>query len=263
MDKELPADQLPHRPSKTFIRVTPSNLPGVQTCTAGVVMRRTLDLDDVAQRIVNTRTEFRKETLTTVFRLMLDEIYEATSGGFNVDFGLARTEVAVAGSFESERSPFDRKRHTLVPRLIPSPRLKQCVRRLCAENTCRDTPGPRPLYVSLAIEPRQAGSGEPVNRIPAGTHPFVSVYGAALKLAGDLPEVGLTVRCAETGESYFFAPSELAINTGRRLCFVPRFAFTPGEWEAVVATQLSPTRQLYKTLRVSSLSFLVEEVHAT
>ena len=263
MDKELPADQLPHRPSKAFIRVTPSNLPGVQTCTAGVVLRRTLDIDDLARRIVDTRTEFRKETLVTVFRLMLDEIYNATFDGFNVDFGLARTEVAVAGSFESELSPFDKKQHTLVPRLLPSPRLKQCVRRLPAENACRKAPGPRPAYVSLATEPYRAGSGEPVNRIPAGTHPFVSIYGASLKVAGDLPEVGLTVRCAATGESYFIAPSELAINTGPRICFVPRFAFTPGEWEATLATQLSPTRRLYKTLRVSSLSFIVEEVHAT
>ncbi|MCC8170252.1 MAG: DUF4469 domain-containing protein [Parabacteroides sp.] len=263
MDKELPADQLAYQPSKAFIRVTPSNLPGVQTCTGGVIRRRTLDIDGLAERIVGLRTEFRQQTLVTVFRLMLDEIYNATAEGFNVDFGLARTEIAVSGCFESEMSPFDKKRHTLVPRLYPSPRLKQCVRQLPAENVYREVPGPRPYRVSLAGGPSLRGSDEALNRIPAGTHPFVSVYGTSLKIAGDLPEVGLTVRCVETDESYFFPAAGLAVNTGPHLCFVPHFAFTPGEWEVTVATQLSPSRCLYKTLRVSSLSFLVEEVHAT
>ena len=260
MDKELPADQLPPKPSKVSVHVTPTYLPGVQACRASVIRRRTLDLDGVARRIVDTRTEFRKETLVTVFRLMLEEIYNATFEGFNVDFGLARTDIAVTGRFESELSPFDNKRHALVPSLIPSPRLRQCVRHLRAENACRKTPGPRPAEVSLAIEPYRAGGSGAFNRIPAGTHPFVSVYGASLKIAGDLPEVGLTVRCVETGESHFFPPSGLAINTGPRLCFVPHFAFTPGEWEVTIATQLSPARSLYKTLRISSLPFTVEDV---
>lgn len=78
-----------------------------------------------------------------------------------------------------------------------------------------------------------------------------------------LPGVGLTIRCLETGESHFYSPHDLPINTGPRLCFTPDYPLTPGEWEATVSTQLSPQRHLYKTLRTDSIIFTVEEVRDT
>lgn len=263
MDKELPKDKLTILPPKAFIRVTESHLPGVKTCKANVGFRHTIDIDSLAQRVVNSGSYFRKESLIAAFRLMINEIYEATEDGFNVDFGLGRTDVVVDGAFDNVWSPFDKHQHTLAPRLYPSPRLKQCVGRIPAENIRPQQNGPQPDYASLAIEPLKHRDAATFNRIPPGRHPFVSIYGKHLKLAGDLPGVGLTIRCLETGESHFYAPADLAINTGLRLCFTPDYPFTPGEWEAVVATQLSPQRHLYQSVRSDSLIFTVQDVRDT
>lgn len=263
MDKELPKDELWLTPHKAYIRVSESHLPGVKACRGNIAFRHTIDIDDLAQRVVDGRCLFRKETLTTTFRLMLNEVYEAVNDGFNVDFGLGRTDVVVEGAFESVMSPFNKKQQALVPRIYPSPRLRQCVERIPAENYYPPKNGPRPSYASLSIEPFDAKSGEVYNQIPAGRHPFASIYGSHLKLAGDLPGIGLTIRCLETGESYFYGPRDLMVNTGSRLCFNTDFTFTPGEWEATVATQLSPQRHLYKTLRAGSVTFTVAEVRDT
>lgn len=260
MDKELPKDKLKLTPRKAYIRVTESHLPGIKACKASVAFRSTIGVDDLAQRIVDSGSFFRKESLITSFSLMMNEVYEAIDDGYNVDFGLGRTDVAVDGPFESVLSPFDKKIHTLIPHLYPSPRLKQCVGRIPCENYHPTKNGPKPSYVSLSIEPFDRNSGEKYNCIPAGSHPFVSIYGSHLKLAGDLPGVGLTIRCLETGESYFYSLRDLAINTGPRLCFNPAYPFTPGEWEAVVATQLSPERHLYKAVYSASLTFTVLDV---
>ena len=263
MDKELPKDKLGLTPRKAHIRVTESHLPGIKACKASVAFRDTIGIDDLAQRIVDSGSYFRKESLISSFRLMVNEIYNATNDGFNVDFGLGRTDVLVDGPFESVLSPFDKKLHTLVPRIYPSPRLKQYVGRIPAENYHPAKSGPRPSYASLSIDPFEHDNGETYNHIPAGRHPFVSIYGDHMKLAGDLPGIGLTIRCLETGESYFYTPHDLAINTGPRLCFNPDYPFTPGEWEAVVTTQLSPQRHLYKTLRSGSVTFTVDEARVS
>lgn len=263
MDKELPKDKLSLTPPTAFIRVTESHLPGVTTCKANVGFRHTIHIDDLAQRIVDSGSHYRKESLISAFRLMINEIYEAMEDGFNVDFGLGRTDVVVDGAFDNPSSPFDKKQHTLVPRLYPSPRLRQCIGRIPAENYRPQQNGPQPSYASLAIEPVKHPDPQTFNRIPPGRHPFLSIYGKHLKLAGDLPGVGLTIRCLETGESHFYSPHDLSINTGPRLCFTPDYPLTPGEWEATVSTQLSPQRHLYKTLRTDSIIFTVEEVRDT
>lgn len=263
MDKELPDNELGLIPNKAFIRVTRSHLPGIKACKGNVAFRSTIGIDELAERVVEGRTSFRKETLVTTFRMMINEVYEAINDGFNVDFGLGRTDVVVDGAFESVSSQFDKKQHTLAPRMYPSPRLKQCVARIPAENYYPPQSGPCPSYASLSIEPFNAKSGEIYNHIPAGRHPFASIYGNHLKLAGDLPGVGLTIRCQETGESYFYAANDLVINSGTRLCFNPDYPFTPGEWVATVATQLSPQRHLYKTLRSASVTFTVDDVRGS
>ena len=40
-------------------------------------MQRTLSIDDIAARVVDKRSEYRKETLITTFNLLKREIYDA------------------------------------------------------------------------------------------------------------------------------------------------------------------------------------------
>lgn len=260
MDKELPESQLSKvTPRRVLLRVSKSYLPGIKTYKATVVVRSTLNEEDLANRLVKSGCSFRKDTLLTSFRMMVSEIYKATEDGYNVDFGLGRTELTTNGTFESEYEKFDPKKHTLTPKLRPSPRLHQVTSRIPAENIGLSTNvnRPHPQYISLAIEPRSFDDKEPYNTIPAGDHPHVSIYGTRMKLMGDQPEVGLTIRSLETGEEYFLTAKDLIINSSVRLCFTPVIPFTAGEWEAIICTQFNPSYRLYKKPRLAEMTFTV------
>lgn len=260
MDKELPKSNLQLTPGKVLIRVSQSNLPGASHCyTGSLPFRPTLDMEDIAKRIVAKRSEFRKETLLTVFHLMKDELYCAIEDGFNVDFDFGRTEITVNGNFDSIGDKFDRKRHTLTPCLRPSPQLKQRTARIPVENASHSlfANTPHPAYVSLAIYPRTADSTEPFNQIPAGRHPFVSIYGNRLTLVGDLPDVGIRLRCLDTGVEQFFPPEAVIINSLSRLCFSTDIDFSAGMWEVVVGSQFNPSYRPYKQTRYGTLTFTV------
>lgn len=142
--------------------------------------------------------------------MIKNEIYEAIEDGFNVDFGFGRTEITVNGNFEYLGEKFNRKKHTLTPSLRPSPQLKQRTARIPVENITEETfaNAPRPAYVSLKIEPRTVDSSEPYNQLTAGRHTFISIYGQRLMLMGDLPDVGIRLRCVETGEEYFLSSQQ-------------------------------------------------------
>ena len=142
MDKELPKSELPKPLGKMHIRVSKSHLPGNESYKGSVVWQRTLDIEDIARRVVEKRSEYRPETLVTTFNLLKREIYDAIEEGFNVDFGFGRTEITLNGSFESLYEKFDPERHTLAPRLRPSPELKPI--------NWTTTPSPVPLTSASA-----------------------------------------------------------------------------------------------------------------
>ena len=119
MDKEIPKSELPKPFRKLSLRVSKSHLPGNASYKGSVVWQRTLSIDDIAARVVDKRSEYRKETLITTFNLLKREIYDAIEEGYNVDFGFGRTELTVNGPFETLYEKFDPNRHTLAPRLRP------------------------------------------------------------------------------------------------------------------------------------------------
>lgn len=259
MDKELPESAYGLVLSKVLIRISETDLDGETTLRGSVFHTPTIGVEELAQRLKDEGCSYRLETLVAVYRLMTNEVYKAVGEGYNVDFGLGRTEMTVNGKFMSVNDRFDASRHSIVPRLRPSARLRQLAAHLPGE-CC---PGlfanaPRPNEVSLAREPyRRRESDAPFNELPAGRHAFVSVFGQRLRLMGDLPGVGITVRCLETGQEYHIAPEDIAVNSRARLCFMPRFDFTPGEWELVIGSQYNPSYRLYKEVREGTLVFTV------
>ena len=156
MDKEIPKSELPKPFRKLSLRVSKSHLPGNASYKGSVVWQRTLSIDDIAARVVDKRSEYRKETLITTFNLLKREIYDAIEEGYNVDFGFGRTELTVNGPFETLYEKFDPNRHTLAPRLRPSPQLKQRVGNLRAVNETYQlayNSMPRPTYASSPARP--------------------------------------------------------------------------------------------------------------
>ena len=78
-----------------------------------------------------------------------------------------------------------------------------------------------------------------------------------LTLMGGLPGVGVRLRCVATDEEYFYPSSKMSVNSVNRLCFPTDIDFTPGEWEAIIGSQYTPTYHLYKKERYGYLTFTV------
>ena len=259
MDKELPKDRLGVKPHKAFLRVTKSNLPGSASYKANLVNRETVGMEELAAHAVARSCSYSQETLIAAYRILKEELYDALRRGLNVDFEFGRIEMGVSGAFRSALDPFDPERNQLVANLRPSPRLRQLAASIPAENMTTDffPNSPQPAYVSLRIEPRTAESDEPYNQLPAGTHKHVSVYGRRLRLMGDHPDVGIRLRSLESGEEHFYPAADILVNTSSRLCFVPGFPLTAGEWELTVYSQFTPTYHLYQQPRYGTLAFTV------
>lgn len=249
MDKELPESEQRITPPKAFVRLTRSQLNDSKPFFRGTVpQRRTLSVEDLADRMVEHRTSYRRETIIEIYRVMTQEIYDAIEDGFNVDIGLCRTELVVSGRFDSANDRFDPRRHTLQTRFRPSPRLNQACRRIPAE-TRPDWIGSGPAVNEISVRNtpyrKDDSAGLPFNTLPAGYDLPLFLHGLRLKLMGDAPEVGLTLRCLDTGETCFIAPNRVFINTSTLLGFQCPLALTPGEWEVVVATQYNHSYRPY------------------
>lgn len=263
MDPKLPKEQLPQTPAKTLIRISSGQLPGQPVFYRGSIpMRPTLGLERLAERVVEKRTEYRPSTLLNAFQMMKEEMYSAIEDGFNVDFGLGRTELSVHGRFLSEYEPFDPKRHNLQIHLRPSPRLIQLAGLIPAETSRFYRNQPIVNEASTDNQPRgkQKHPARAFNTAEAGS-PILFFYGSRLKLMGDHPDVGITLRRCDTDEERFFTPDQLLINEAATLCLhLPKdFELNEGEWEADIATQYSPNYQLYRTPRHGYHGFLVVE----
>lgn len=261
MDKELPKSDLGIKPKKVLIRLTQSQLPGSGSFYRGTLpFRHTLTIDDIADRVRDRRTTYSRETLIAVFDTMKEEIYNAIRDGFNVDFGLARTEMVVRGSFQSEFDKFDKKRHSLQTRFRASPRLNQLVDYIPISTETgffANAPGINEISISNQPHTRLEEPPCPFNTLPAGYTLPLFLHGRRLKVMGDHPSVGITLRCLDTGEKGFVPPREVFINDSTMLAFMPPIALTPGEWEVEVATQYTPTYHLYKEPRIDCITLTV------
>lgn len=263
MDKELHESELGNTPPLAFVRLTKSQLNGSKSFFRGTIpLRRTLSVEDLADRMVEHRSSFSRETLIAVYRGMTDEIYDAIENGHNVDIGLCRTEMTVGGRFDNEFDKFDPARHSLQVRFRPSPRLGQLCRHIPVQvqhNWVGSGPGVNEISIRNTPYRKDDAAGLPFNTLPAGYDLPLFLHGLRLKLMGDSPEVGLTLRCLDSGEECFIAPERVFINTSTLLCFQCPLTLTPGKWEVVVATQFSRTYHLYKEPRYDTHTLTVRD----
>lgn len=261
MDKKLPQSEMKVKPGRLFVKLSKSQLPGVGSFYKGSLPHHPcISIEEIADRVVNARTSYRRETLISVFRMMIDEIYNALKDGRNVDFGLGRTELIVSGRFATPLEPFDRKRHTIQINLRPSPRLNQLADFFPVEVTNFNANEPLPNEVSIYPDPYSRQEGREFGVIPNAYSQPLFIHGRRLKVMGDQPGVGLHLCHLPTGATYFIAPNYVFINQANLLCFIPPVPMEAGVWTISIHSQYTPTYHLYKKPRVGSVSLTVLDV---
>lgn len=260
MDKELPESELIVKPGKLFVKLSKCQLPGQEPIYKGTLpYRQTLNIEDIATRAVKARSSYSHGTFVEVFRTMIKEMYNAIEDGFNVDFGLGRTELIVTGRFNSPTDVFDRKRHAIRANFRASPRLNQLTNWIPAEVSNFYPDAPLPNELSIYNERYNRSFANEFCHIPSNYTLPLFIHGQRLKVMGDAPEVGIVIRQEEGDKRYFIAPRMVFINQSTRLAFLLPEALTPGRWVAEVWSQYAPNYIMYKNARMGDVSFTVSD----
>lgn len=256
MDKETTNKGV--TPRVVLVRLNECHLPGTEkSYRATIPNRQMIDIEELANRLTESGCSMRKESLILAYRLMTSEIYKAIEDGFNVDIGLGKMELVVNGRFDSkyDKAPDHDPTKCLSSNFRPSPRLRQTAENIPIRITNFFPNAPRPGSIS----PKEEENYEQgfYNTLPEGHNYAVFIHGYLMKLMGDLPGVGLTVRNMDTSETYTWHADDLLINQSTLLCFQPMQPFTVGRWEVEIATQYNRSYRLYRKLRRGSFTFTV------
>ena len=78
---------------------------------ASIHDKKTVDIHDLAERIVRARSQIRLETYIETFTSLKREIYNALIQGEKVDIGIGILSLSVKGRFDDESDNFDPARH--------------------------------------------------------------------------------------------------------------------------------------------------------
>lgn len=124
MDKELPESEQRVTPPKAFVRLTKSQLNDSPPFYRGTIpQRRTLSVEDLADRMVEHRTSYHRETIIEIYRVMTSEecfipparvfINSSTLLGFQCPLALTPGEwqVVVATQYNHSHRPYLQPRY--------------------------------------------------------------------------------------------------------------------------------------------------------
>lgn len=137
---------------------------------------------DIAERIVNARTEFRPETIQTILGMADDIKVEAIAEGKSVVDGVGQWVLNFSGPLEGEKPVFDPAKHKFGVTYTPGRSLLQALRQLA--------PSFRVAKTGPVINGITDSTTKVVNQVLTPNAPAI-ISGSGLLLKGDDPSVGV------------------------------------------------------------------------
>lgn len=234
-----------------------TSIDGETYYRANVQHRRTVDAQDLTNRIVAKRSELRPETLLNAYSCFKEEIYEALQNGDCVDLGLGMLSLRVKGKFENLSDRFDAERHTFNVIFTPSPRMQQLEKSLKANNKQTTATDCHPaIHEVNSDDPKKQPDGYLYAHVRAGSQ-WVHITGKNLKIMGNHPDTGIRFMAAD--RQTVIEPQLLALNERCHLLAYLGQPLTAGTWTVELATQFNLSYRLYKTPRHIAFTFEVTD----
>ena len=166
---------------------------------AKIRSQKTKTIDDIADRIVKERTEFRKETIVNIISLVNDAKIEFLSQGNSVNDGITIYEPAITGVFDGETN-YDEKKNKCVVNTHSTKEVRTML-----ENV-------RPSYSGLTVDNGGAVIEKVVDSFTASVNEFITP-GKAITITGkkirivldeDVPlEEGVIFTKEDTKEEFY------------------------------------------------------------
>lgn len=80
----------------------------------------TLDIRKLAQRMAQSRSDLRAETIANVMHMAMEEIADALAEGRCIDLDIGSLRPTISGTFDSPYQKFDPEQHSIGLKFIPS-----------------------------------------------------------------------------------------------------------------------------------------------
>ncbi len=213
--------------------------------TGRVRITGTLHNTEVAQRIVNERTEYRLETIENILNLADSKKVEIIAEGKSLVDGVGQYMLNISGSFEGENPTFDSEKHKLGITYTPSKSMLDALKR-------------------ITVDPRLAKTGPVINTITDSTTGAVNsqitsggpaiIEGNLMLLKGDDPTIGIYFVPENGGEAV--KVSMVVTNTKSQIIFIIP-TLTDGQYFVRVTTQAGANYQIVKEPRSYQLPILL------
>lgn len=255
MDKEIDKERL-KKLNPIPLRLSKQTMPnGTVYYRGNVKALKTVDIQEIARRIVEDRSEIRESTFIHTYGLIKEQIYEALARGENVDLGFGQLSIRVKGQFESVHDSFDPERNAFNIVFTPSARTRQLEQHLRAYKQTEPTRR-HPILTEVCTYDSMGNRDAAFNTVRSD-NPYIHLIGSNIKVMGDHPDCKLRFRSAD-GETVV-EPAVLVLNERNHLLAGLRTPLTPGEWTAELGTQFQFSYHLYKEPRYTSLDFTVTD----
>lgn len=196
----------------------------------------TLRNDDIADRIVAKRTEYRKKTIVNILDMADEEKANAIAENKSVIDGVGQYLLSIIGAFDGEKAPFDPEKHKLAVSFIPGKFLNSLLK-LVEIQTRPASTGPVINYFT------DSTTGEINAQITSGSAAVID--GANIRIAGDEDVVG--VFFTQTGKEAKKCPLLIHNNPSQLTVMLP--ALEDGEYTLSIVTQYATSNKLVKDPR--------------
>ena len=142
----------------------------------------TLDIRKLAQRMAQSRSDLRAETIANVMHMAMEEIADALAEGRCIDLDIGSLRPTISGTFSSPYQKFDPEQHSIGLKFIPSDDMSARLRK-AKVITCADT---STTYIDSIYDV----SSRTTNTVITSQHSVV-ITGSRLRIIGSDTAVGL------------------------------------------------------------------------
>lgn len=206
--------------------------------TARLRISGTIRNSNIAQRILNRGSEYRKETIINILDIADEEKRNALAEGKSVVDGVGQTMMQIKGNFDGETAAFDPSKHSLILAHIPSKAMRKAMERVQVQ-TNKATTGP---VINSVVNPSTGKANDTITpQMP------LIISGINLKVVG---AEGSTpgIYFIEDQKKTETAAMLLVHNNPSELTVVAP-ALAPGSYFVEIRTQSAAGTKMVKSMR--------------
>lgn len=201
-----------------------------------VLTLKTLNEDDVIQRIADRGTEYHPSTIKAALSLFWEMAEEELLNGSSVTTGPAILKLGMSGTFNKNEEHWDAETHKIELQVTPRAYFKRKMEE--ANIVLRGGAHVGPC-INTFYDKKTDKTNELIS--PGGA---VILAGSRMKIVGDHESNGIELVHIETGKNWKFSANTLVDNYPSKVIFVTPTDLLPGEYLLKLTTQYSNSSTL-------------------